>query len=61
VARYIKSKPCLLELNVNTVKVEGMSFARNALLGPKTLSQLLKAISLPHWSILEIEKTKEIL
>jgi len=38
-----------------------MSSASNALPGPKTLSQLLKAISLPHWSILKIEKTKEIL
>jgi hypothetical protein len=39
------------------MKVEVVSFASN---GPKTLLQLMKAISLPHWSSLKIKKMKKL-
>jgi hypothetical protein len=38
------------------MKVEVVSFASN---GPKTLLQLMKAISLAHWSSLKIKKMKK--
>ncbi len=46
---------CLIWTWINLMKVEVVSSASN---GPKTLLQLLKAISFPHWSSLKIKKMK---
>jgi hypothetical protein len=37
----------LFDLSVYTMKIEGMSFINNVMSAPKTLSQILKATSLP--------------
>jgi hypothetical protein len=39
---------CLVDLNVNIKKMEGMSSANSHLPKPKTLSQLLKIVFLPY-------------
>jgi len=37
----------LFDLNINTMKIEGISFTSSVMTTPKTLSQIIKAISLP--------------